>query len=165
MTRGPGRPPRLDVIFPSGNPPVFFVTICTAQRRRCLDNDAVHHAFQQFARRGQQQHHIAVGRYVIMPDHLHLFVCGPPEFDLSQWVRLLKRAVTEGPGTWQRGFFDHLLRSDESYGQKWEYVRQNPVRAGLVVRPEDWPYRGLAVSRRDRRHRPGVAAVAVAALL
>ena len=33
----------------------------------------------------------------------------------------------------QEGFFDHLLRSYESYAQKWEYVRENPVRAGLVL--------------------------------
>jgi hypothetical protein len=43
---------------------------------------------------------------------------------------------------WQKGFFDHLLRSDESYSQKWEYVRENPVRAGLARSWEEWPYRG-----------------------
>ena len=50
---------------------------------------------------------------------------------------------------WQPGFFDHLLRNDESYAQKWEYVRQNPVRAGLVKSAEDWPYQGEVV-RIDR---------------
>lgn len=43
---------------------------------------------------------------------------------------------------WQDGFFDHLLRSGESYSEKWNYVRMNPVRAGLVERPEDWPFAG-----------------------
>ena len=43
---------------------------------------------------------------------------------------------------WQRGFFDHLLRSEESYAQKWDYVRGNPVRAQLVEKVEDWPVRG-----------------------
>ena len=43
---------------------------------------------------------------------------------------------------WQREFFDHLLRSNESYKAKWAYVRMNPVRAALVERPEDWPYQG-----------------------
>jgi len=40
---------------------------------------------------------------------------------------------------WQRGFFDHLLRSEESYSEKWNYVRNNPVRAGLVASGDDWP--------------------------
>src|SRR4029077_13534604 len=46
---------------------------------------------------------------------------------------------------WQPGFFDHVLRNDESYSQKWEYVRENPVRAGLVVRADEWPYQGELV--------------------
>jgi putative transposase len=46
---------------------------------------------------------------------------------------------------WQRGFFDHVLRSDESYAQKWNYVRENPVRAGLVKNPDDWPFSGELV--------------------
>jgi hypothetical protein len=46
---------------------------------------------------------------------------------------------------WQEGFFDHLLRSSESYGEKWEYVRMNPVRAGLCRQPEDWVFQGEIV--------------------
>src|SRR5204863_7160709 len=46
---------------------------------------------------------------------------------------------------WQRGFFDHLIRNTESYAQKWDYVRENPVRAGLVKVAEDWPYQGEIV--------------------
>ena len=45
----------------------------------------------------------------------------------------------------QRGFFDHLIRNTESYAQKWDYVRENPVRAGLVSRREDWPFQGEIV--------------------
>jgi len=41
--------------------------------------------------------------------------------------------------------FDHVLRSDESYGEKWDYVRHNPVRAGLVRECDDWPYQGEIV--------------------
>jgi hypothetical protein len=47
---------------------------------------------------------------------------------------------------WQEGFFDHVLRSSESYSEKWSYVRMNPVRAGLCAEPEQWPYQGEIVS-------------------
>jgi putative transposase len=46
---------------------------------------------------------------------------------------------------WQEGFFDHVLRSHESYSQKWEYVRMNPVRAHLSETLEEWPYQGEIV--------------------
>ena len=43
---------------------------------------------------------------------------------------------------WQEEFFDHVLRSNESYSQKWEYVKENPVRAGFVKNSEEWPFQG-----------------------
>jgi hypothetical protein len=46
------------------------------------------------------------------------------------------------PATLAEGFFDHLIRLRESYSEKWEYVRQNPVRAGLVSKYEGWPWQG-----------------------
>ena len=112
----------------------------------------MHNAFVRFGERAYAEHNVAVGRYVIMPDHIHLFVCGDAEFELAPWFRLLKpylgkavvRRASEDP-IWQRGFFDHVLRSNESYGQKWNYVRDNPVRGGLASRADDWPYAGEIV--------------------
>jgi REP element-mobilizing transposase RayT len=86
-----------------------------------------------------------------MPDHLHLFVRGDDNFVLGEWVKGLKRTISMAfqeqvkPFRWQPGFFDHLLRNDESYAQKWAYVRDNPVRAGLVARTEQWQYQGEIV--------------------
>lgn len=90
-----------------------------------------------------------------MPDHIHLFVCGGVDFVLATWVAGLKRAMSVAVGAgannplWQPGFFDHLLRSDESYGSKWEYVQNNPVRHQLMNLPNEWPYQGEIV-RIDR---------------
>jgi REP element-mobilizing transposase RayT len=90
------------------------------------------------------------GYRLIMPDDLHLFVSfGPDSMSLSAWVKSLKNAISKTlksatfPGPhWQKSFFDHVIRSEESYEQKWVYVRDNPVRAGLVRSAEDWPYAG-----------------------
>ena len=153
MTKFPRVPPPLDRLFPSH--PVFFVTACTHQRNPLLAADAIHDAFARFSQRAYDEHGIAVGRYVLMPDHIHLFVCGPNDFELGRWMGMLKQClekavpVTASPTGrrlqkpfWQRRFFDHVLRNDESYAQKWEYVRENPVRAGLVANADDWPYAG-----------------------
>src|SRR5580765_45318 len=89
-----------------------------------------------------------LGDTLIMPDHIHLFVRGDRSFTLSSWIGGLKRAISVAvklPRLWQPGFFDHILRSDESYAEKWNYVRANPVRAGLVETADDWPYKGEIV--------------------
>src|SRR5204862_674511 len=82
----------------------------------------------------------------LMPDHLHALISFPFE-------RLMKQIIADWKGflatkfriEWQCHFFDHRLRKDENYREKADYIRANPVRAGLVKPSEDWPYLGLAV--------------------
>ena len=69
---------------------LFFVTFCTAHRRKILANARANRAFIDYAKRGLDRN-VAVGRYVLMPDHIHFFVAGDDEFDLGMWVRGLKR--------------------------------------------------------------------------
>src|SRR5262249_33646355 len=102
------------------------------------------------ARRGQLQRRR--GRYVILPDHVHLFVRGGGNFRLGPWIGTLRQALAKagmlsrGKGQiWEEEFFDHVLRSNKSYSQKWNYVRENPARAGLVKSAADWPYQGEIV--------------------
>lgn len=148
------------------NAPVYLVTFNTHTRAKLLATSEVQRAFVEYCHRAAD-FRIGVGRYALMPDHIHLFVsfgigCATK---LSTWVKGLKRELdpilldtgsqpAKYPGQqlcsfWQPGFHDHLLRSDESYAAKWDYVFQNPVRARLVNRAEDWPYAGEIV-RIDR---------------
>jgi putative transposase len=140
------RPHRLDLIYI--DQPLFSVTFCTRDRRELPSLDRTKTALVRYGQRASTEFNIALGRYVIMPDHIHLFVRGGPDFMLSIWIGGLKRALSVafgGKQVWQPGFFDHILRSDESYSEKWNYVRDNPVRAGLVKAAEDWPYQGEVV--------------------
>ena len=142
-----GRPPRLPVIFQRYNRPLYFITMCTLHRRPFSSIELVHDAFVAFGTRAEH-FNIAVGRYIVMPNHLHFFVCGDQTFVLPDWIKGLKRAIYNAlpkprrENFWQPGYFDHLLRSDESYGEKWNYVPENPVRAGLVNDADAWPYAG-----------------------
>jgi REP element-mobilizing transposase RayT len=144
-----GKPPRLAEVFQQYDPPVYFVTLCTKDRRRALANATVHSVLIDYGRTGLLAG-CAVGRYVIMPDHIHLFVAGADDFDLGVWVRGLKRVVAAAVsggrgGLWQRGFFDHVIRNSESYSEKWDYVLENPVRARLVSSADKWPFQGEIV--------------------
>jgi putative transposase len=150
VTKFPRTPRRLDIIFARN--PRYFVTCCTYRRRLHLANDRVHEAFVKFSKRAQNDFGVAVGRYVILPDHLHFFVALPDDSKLGEWVGTLKRVLARSLGSigssdpiWQRGFFDHVLRSNESYAEKWSYVRENPVRAGLAKSADDWRFCGEIV--------------------
>src|SRR5258708_36257935 len=89
----PRLPPRLRSIFARN--PLFFVTFCTYERRKLLTSDPVHAAFVGFAEEAYRVRNIAVGRYVVIPDHVHLFVRGPDDFQLGPCVGMLKQALSK----------------------------------------------------------------------
>ena len=131
--------------------PRYFITVCVRGRRPILVRSEIHEILREQWAKSYGLHGWAIGSYVVMPDHVHFF-CVDVESRIplskmigswKQWsskeaCRLLK---TDAP-FWQKEFFDHLLRSDESYSEKWDYVRYNPVRAGLVEDVADWKYSG-----------------------
>jgi len=129
--------------------PIYFITACTHQRQQILANAVVHSQWIKFAERGA--HHGAwIGDYVLMPDHFHTFVSvDHTRITLSNWIKSLKNSLSavlrsqQIPSPhWQKGFFDHVLRTADSYSAKWEYVRENPVRAGLVKDATEWQFSG-----------------------
>ena len=141
------RPRRFDLFYSRES--VFYITFCTLNRTPIRELSAAHGAFSRHSQRASQ-HNVAVGLYVFMPDHLHLFVKGDANFMLSRWMGGLKRTIAVELGfrsreLWQPGFFDHVLRSDESYNEKWNCGKENPVRAGLVQIASEWPYQGEIV--------------------
>ena len=148
----PRRLRRLEWLFQNVHP-LYFVTFNTYKRLPLLARPEIHQTFYLFCCRAQQRN-VACGRYVLMPDHIHLFVAMPPEgITLVKWIQALRSAIGKQllrlgfqKPHWQDGFFDHVLRNDESYSQKWDYVRMNPVRAGLSQTPEEWPYQGEIMS-------------------
>ena len=143
--RDPGRrTPAKGVHILSGGPNWVLLTVCTKNRERWLTQkfvqDSLHQIWQDTATAW------LVSDYLLMPDHLHLF-CAPHDlkFTVERWISFWKDRFAKAhpeAGAFQPGGFHHRLRSSESYAQKWQYVLENPVRAGLVAHQADWPYAG-----------------------
>ena len=121
---------------------LYFITVCTQPRgvnQLCQPDNAVwiHGSFLFREQRGDWWWHLLL----LMPDHLHAIMSFPQTpgmlHTLGQWKRF---AARERHIDWQRDFFDHRLRDDENLVEKAHYIRMNPVRAGLITQPEDWPH-------------------------
>ncbi len=162
-------------------PVIVFVTLTIEPRGAFLANGRMHAAFRGACADADAW---SVGRYVIMPDHIHLF-CSPaqsPLVGIKRWATYFKRRITirlnaseedGSPGVslpsgnaavdpegkrvqheydetrapprgwrWQADCWDVQMRHGQQYREKWDYVRLNPVRAGLVPTPEAWPWQG-----------------------
>jgi putative transposase len=122
---------------------IFFVTICTEPRRlNQLCHPAVADRLRESVGRREELGYWWVPVLVLMPDHVHLLVSRGSGFDLARTVRAWKRYTSRWLGIrWQRDWFEHRLRDEESLEEKGAYILANPVRAGLVDSPEEWPYR------------------------
>ncbi len=89
--------------------------------------------------------------FVIMPEHLHLLVSEPDRGRLANAVQSLKIASAkrtrparqfEGRSSplWQKRYYDFNIRDYQQFVDKLRYIHRNPVRRGLVEKPEDWPW-------------------------
>jgi len=142
---------RLGEIFDTRRPPLFFLTVCVRHRQPVLADRVAFRILVGAWRDALSIHGWMVGRYVVLPDHVHFFATPATECAkqlsgfVGAWKQWTSRQIHESgleKFAWQPEFFDHLMRGDDSYAQKWEYVRCNPVRAELVERADDWAYQG-----------------------
>ena len=121
---------------------VYFVTICCQKRglNQLCDEGTSKVLFDSawiYHERGRCN----LNLLLLMPDHLHALIGIDGRDSLSQVIRDYKRITAKlARVQWQRNFFDHRLRHDESLTEKFAYIRQNPVRAGLIRNENDWPY-------------------------
>jgi len=121
---------------------VYFITFCVQDRRPVLANEK---SFAALLEAAQGARNWTILAAVVMPDHVHLLAAptdrDAPVGELSAKVKRAIRRQMRASWKWQSGCFDRLLRSDESADAKWNYMRDNPVRAGLVSHWSDWPYK------------------------
>ena len=121
---------------------LFFITICCVDRRK----NSLAHPLIFEAMIAALRHYAITGRawtrlFLAMPDHLHALISFPSDERMDQCIRDWKRFIAKSTSVqWQAGFFDHRLRNDAALDEKGGYIRSNPVRAGLVSEPTDWPF-------------------------
>ena len=140
----PVRKPRLNHdCVPWDLYPDYFITICCSCRHL---NQLCHTKVAERIREAaafRQKHRVWHMEFLLlMPDHLHAILSTTSKHSLLYVISDWKRWLSSAHGLkFQAGFFDHRLRSAQSAQAKWNYIILNPVRAGFVVNPEDWPYR------------------------
>jgi putative transposase len=142
--------PAHGVLVSEADSTIVFVTVCTKDRKCWLASAAVH---ERLRSAWCDANAWLVGRYVVMPDHIHLFASPTPtHICLDDWIQFWKSRFSKKvrranliqlpPRLWQTDHWDTRLRNWRLYDEKWNYVRNNPVRHGLVARSEDWPFQG-----------------------
>ena len=120
--------------------PVYFLTLC-ARERSTAPFLSIAPALLDAAQKAHENGKWFLRLFLVMPDHLHILASFPPTSSLAVVVGVWKQFVAKSLHVrWQRNFFDHRIRSENEYAEKWAYIRMNPVRKGLVASADDWPH-------------------------
>ena len=135
---------------------IYFISIsCETRTRNQLALPDISQLLFETVQYRQEQFLWWPYLFLLMPDHLHALMSFPPsgkplKLVVTQW----KEWTAKKFGIqWQRDFFEHRLRHDESRREKADYILQNPVRKSLVMRAEDWPFTYFADGTRPQFHR------------
>ena len=128
-----------------GSGGLHFVTFSCYERLPLLQESQGYAVFLRELEAARVRYQFQVVGYVLMPEHVHLLLTEPPDWPLSMALQVLKQESSrELKGLerqfWQRRYYDFHVRTEEKRVEKLKYMHRNPVRRGLVVAPESWPW-------------------------
>ena len=119
------------------------INFCCCQHLPYLESPASRDLFERSLEDTRRKYQFEIYAYVVMPDHVHLLVSEPPIEPLSKAIQALKLSVSkQSPQRpfWQDRYYDFNIITRQAFNDKRKYIHRNPVRAGLVATPEDWPH-------------------------
>lgn len=120
---------------------MHFVTFLCQGRRPYLGSSKACEVFEQSLESMRICYEFVIAGYVVMPEHVHLMVNEPKKAPLAKAIQALKLSVSvrrrERP-FWLPRYYDFNVHSEEKRVEKLRYMHRNPVKRGLVTKPEDW---------------------------
>lgn len=152
-TAYPKRPDRLRLSgFDYSSKATYFLTICTRDKKPIFADKTKIRIVNNVADLVEKRLNIPILAMCIMPDHLHLIIhnLGDNSIVLADFVKEFKSRIYSEfrkkfgllRSFWQRYYYDHIIRDDRDFDEKFHFIMQNPVKAGLtnVVCDPDYVY-------------------------
>jgi putative transposase len=144
----------------------FFVTSVSWERRPIFRSERATRLFLETLFSYRDRQIFQLYEFVVMPDHFHLLLAPKPSLALERAMQFVKdgfshrfmKETCSCMEVWERSFTNHRVRDIADYEQHRKYVHLNPVRAGLVELPQDYPYSsahpGFALDAAPQRLKP-----------
>ncbi len=127
---------------------IYFVSTKTRGNRRIFsdkrNSQILLNCIDNFRKKGRY----LLLAFVIMPDHLHIMLKPNGNENISKIMHSIKRGSSRlinqmwnrNGSVWQSSFYERIIRNEKEFWEKVNYVYNNPLKAGLVESPEDYPY-------------------------
>lgn len=138
---------------------LHYITFTCYHRALLLSSPDARELFERTLERVRRWYGFYIFGYVVMPEHVHILLSEPERGELALALQMLKQIVSRKLGTsrsepfWQRRYYDFNVFSQRKFVEKLRYMHRNPVRRGLVDRPQDWAWSSF------RHYATGVAGI------
>ena len=126
---------------------LHFITFSCRSRAPLLKTPSARDVFMKTLERTRVWYGFYVVGYVVMPEHIHLLISEPERSTLAVALQMLKQissrelhASTKHAPFWQPRYYDFNVWSEHKRAEKLSYIHNNPVKRGLVTRPEEWAW-------------------------
>ena len=124
---------------------LHFITFSCFHRLPLLEAPGARETVEAVLEQTRARHRARVYAYVLMPEHVHLLVNEPPGILLAQFLKAEKQIASRqlrGPREkfWQERYYDSNVHGETARSEVIRYIHRNPVKRGLVERPDDWPW-------------------------
>jgi putative transposase len=124
---------------------LHFLTFSCYRRQPFLATAQPRNCFERALEQARVRYGFFVAAYVVMPEHVHLLISAPARGTFAAAVQAIKQSVSRKliggrEHFWQARYYDFNVWSREKRIEKLKYIHRNPVKRGLVERPEDWAW-------------------------
>jgi len=124
---------------------LHFITFSCYHRFPFLEAAAAKDIVEAALEQVRQRHQARIYAYILMPEHVHLPIDEPPRILLAQFLKALKQTTSrklrgDREQFWQHRYFDSNVYGDKARSEVIRYIHRNPVKRGLVEKPEDWAW-------------------------
>jgi putative transposase len=129
----------------------YFLTAGTYNKTNILQSDRMADLFCRTLLRYRDAGKLKLHAFVVMPNHIHLILTVPEDLTLERTMQFVKGGFSFEAGKllggrtpiWQKSFLDRRVRDATECEKCRDYIHQNPVRAGLVNRNDEFVYSSM----------------------
>src|SRR5271165_6263848 len=124
---------------------LHFLTFSCYRRLPFLASPRARDLFKRALEQARVRYGFYVAGYVVIPEHVHLLMSEPERGTLASAVQAIKQSVSrkligDNEHFWQARYYDFNVWTARKRIEKLRYIHRNPVKRGLVDKPEDWPW-------------------------
>jgi putative transposase len=134
---------------------LHFITFSCARKRNILGSPEARDRFTGILEQTREKYLFHINGYVVMPNHVHLLASEPETAPLSLAIQILKQRFSRTrieDYVWEPRYYDFNVFSEAKRIEKLRYMHRNPVKAGLVEQPEDWPWSSFRAYANNEPH-------------